>query len=286
MERKFIDLKSLKVSDEGPGTIEGYRSVFGEIDEGGDIVIKGAFAECTAEYLSSGFTAESHDWDFGKSVGFPIEAKEDDHGWFVKSQFHSTPDAQNIRTKARERMEAGKQVGFSFGYTIKDFSVIEEKDYGEHLKPFVKAESLDANLEKAKKFKSIRILKKVSAIEDSLVTAPMNKLAAATAVKSEQKEETGTEPLSVERGIAAIEDFTRSMQRNHDNRVKEGRVLSGSNRSKVIAARDALNELLAASEPPPPKASIDLIALRLNSERMRAKSLRLISGIEETKDGL
>ena len=40
-ERKFIDLKALKVSDEGSGTIEGYRSVFNEIDEGGDIVVKG-----------------------------------------------------------------------------------------------------------------------------------------------------------------------------------------------------------------------------------------------------
>src|SRR5689334_6507442 len=103
VEYKFVGLKSLKVVDSGPGFIEGYRSVFGVVDEGGDVVVRGAFADSIDNYLHSGFTAESHDWSFSSIVGFPIEAREDDHGWFVKSQFHSTPDAQTIRVKAQER---------------------------------------------------------------------------------------------------------------------------------------------------------------------------------------
>src|ERR1051326_9380355 len=142
IERKFIDLKALKVSDEGSGTIEGYRSVFGEIDEGGDIVVKGFFADGLNEYLESGFTAHSHDWTFKEAVGFPVNAYEDDHGFFVKSQFHSTPDAQDIRTKARERMDAGKTVGFSFGFLVKEKSYIEAKDYKDQLSQYVDRKSV------------------------------------------------------------------------------------------------------------------------------------------------
>lgn len=187
IERKFTPLKDLKVSDEGSGTIEGYRSVYGVIDEGGDIVLKGAFADTLDEYLHAGFTAQSHDWDFKEAVGFPVAAKEDDHGWFVKSQFHSTPDAQAIRTKAKERMDAGKQVGFSFGYAPTSYVYVEAKDYEAELPKYVKADALQSMLVKAQKFNRIRVLKKVEAVEDSIVTAPMNKRAAATSVKSRTK---------------------------------------------------------------------------------------------------
>jgi HK97 family phage prohead protease len=301
IERKFIDLKALKVSDEGSGTIEGYRSVFNEIDEGGDIIIPGAFKDCTPEYLSSGFTAHSHDWDFDKAVGFPIEAHEDEHGWFVKSQFHSTPDAQNIRTKAKERMQAGKTVGFSFGYSIEDFAHIESKDIEKELGQYIKADRLADNLVKARKYPRIRILKKVSAIEDSLVTAPMNKLTGATAVKSETKaecdcpsgtdvtdcphvnnpnlkEDTGTDSFeSFESAVSELEKFAQKMQSNHDNRVKDGRVLSASNRAKVQACYDALGALLTASEPKPKEKEIDVEALRTQSLRMQSLAVRALA---------
>jgi HK97 family phage prohead protease len=183
-ERKFIDLKALKVTDEGPGEISGYRSVYGVIDEGGDITIKGAFADSASDYMHSGFSAESHIWNFKDSVGFPVEAYEDDYGWFVKSQFHTTQGAQDVRTIAKERLDAGKQVGFSFGYQVDDYEYIEPKDYKAKLPIYVKAEYLPDMLQKAQKFSRIRILKKVSAIEDSLVTRGMNRMAAATSVKS------------------------------------------------------------------------------------------------------
>lgn len=183
-ERKFIDLKALSVKDEGSGSIEGYRAVFGEIDEGGDIIVNGFFADGISDYLESGFTAHSHDWTFKEAVGFPVEAKEDDYGFFVVSQFHSTPDAQDIRTKARERKEAGKTVGFSFGYMVKEKEVIESKDFKDLLPKYIKPERLSANLKKAQNFSRIRILLKGETFEDSLVTAPMQKLAKATGVKS------------------------------------------------------------------------------------------------------
>lgn len=362
IERKFIDLKVLKVSDEGSGTIEGYRSVFGEIDEGGDIVVKGFFADGISDYLQSGFTAHSHDWSFKETVGFPVEAKEDDHGFFVKSQFHSTADAQDIRTKAKERKEAGKTVGFSFGYSVKQKQYIEAKDYKEQLPQFIKPERLAANLLKAQEFSRIRILLKGETIEDSLVTSPMQKLAMATGVKmsiveskgmlAEEMAQTTPSTWEVESALrrvvrkiaetakdsgvtgvvmdwkakvaeafneypptmiplvtAQIEEFlnssddefylkgqpvsdsfesfddvvsalakhTSNMQRNHENRVKEGRILSASNRAKVVAARDALDDLLAASEPPPKEKSVDVAALRTQSLRMQSLAIRALA---------
>ena len=186
-EHKFIDLRGLKMKDVGPGEISGYRSVFGIVDEGGDVVIKGAFADAMPEFLNSGFSAHSHDWTFTEAVGFPISAREDEHGWHVTSRFHSTKTAQDVRTIAKERLAAGKQVGFSFGYSVQESEIIQSADFEKKLPLYLKAEDLSANMAKARNFSQIRILKKLNAIEDSLVTVPMNKLAAATAVKGRRK---------------------------------------------------------------------------------------------------
>lgn len=368
VERKFIDLKDLTLSDEGPGTIEGYRSVFAEIDEGGDVIVKGFFADTIPEYTEAGFTAHSHDWDFDKAVGFPVEAREDDHGFWVKSQFHSTPDAQNIRTKAKERLKAGKKVGFSFGYKVTDSATVEAKDFKDQLALYVKPERLEANLLKAQKFNRIRILKKGEVIEDSIVTAPMQKLATATAIKMQIVDDgkkgmlaeemaqttpsiwevesafhrvvrkiaetaknitaidtpfdwqakvgeltaeygprlqpiiinqiteyldssddefylkgiTETESFeSFESAESAIKKFIAKMRSNHEVRVKEGRVLSSSNRGMAQTWRDALaglidelDKLLAATEPKPKEKSIDVIALRAQSDRIRNRVMR------------
>jgi HK97 family phage prohead protease len=304
IERKYIDLKDLTVSDEGPGHISGYRAVFNEIDEGGDLIVPGFFKDCIQEYLEAGFTAHSHDWDFDKAVGYPMIAKEDDHGFFVDSEFHSTPDAQLVRTKANERKKAGKRVGFSFGYSISDKSYLEAKDYKEQLPLYIKPERLQANLQKAQKFDRIRILKKGEIIEDSIVTAPMNKLAMATSVKSETAEirELSEDQInhiltsandefylkviaasesfeSFDKAApAALKKFIENMQRNHEARVKEGRVLSSSNRATVQKCKDALmalmgdlDALLEMSEPKPREKEIDVEALRTQSLRLRSQ---------------
>lgn len=358
IERKFINWKSLNVVDEGPGFIEGNRAIFGEIDEGGDLIVKGFFQDTIDEYLRLGFSAHSHDWDFDKAIGFPVDAKETDEGFFVKSQFHSTPDAQNVRIKARERMEAGKQVGFSFGYKVTTQSVIESKDFKDQLPLYIKPERLQVNLLKAQKFDRVRILKKGEVIEDSIVTAPMNRMAAATAIKSAEQKgllademaettpswwqvesafyrlvrkiaegaknsdvtgefdwrakinqlgtEFGTEasaiaiiqveeflnssddefhlkdsvPDSLESFddvVAALEKQTANMQRNHEVRVKDGRVLSATNRAKVQAAYDALGALLEASEVKPKEKALDMVAFRTQHDRVEHRLMSLLT---------
>lgn len=84
-------------------------------------------------------------------------------------------------------------------------------------------------------------------------------------------------PESFENAVAAIEKHAANFQRNHENRVKENRVLSSANRAKVQACYDALGELLAASEPKPKEKEIDVEALRTHSLRLRSMSMRTLA---------
>lgn len=197
MEYKFTPLSELKMSDSGSGSIEGHRSVHSIIDEGGELVVRGAFADCINSYLNSGFSAHSHLWTFAESIGFPVEAREDAKGFFVKSQFHSTQTAQDVRTIAKERLKAGKTVGFSFGYGVLDSENISPGEYELKLPRFLKSDRLDQELVKAKRFSSIRILKKIEIYEDSIVTMPMNREAAATGIKSRHAQRSASHPSAL-----------------------------------------------------------------------------------------
>jgi HK97 family phage prohead protease len=84
--------------------------------------------------------------------------------------------------------------------------------------------------------------------------------------------------------LAALKKFIENMQRNHEARVKEGRVLSSSNRSTVQACRDTataliadLDALLAMSEPKPKEKEIGVDALRTQSLRMQSLAIRALA---------
>lgn len=100
------------------GTVEGYASVFGNVDLGGDIVVKGAFAKTLKDRLKKGLIKlyDSHKVFEGTEavVGVVEDAKEDDFGLWFKARFSSVKRAQNIRTKIKE----GILNAVSFGYDV------------------------------------------------------------------------------------------------------------------------------------------------------------------------
>ncbi len=117
LEQKFCRFDSeLTVLD---GTkIEGYASVFGACDQGGDIVQNGAYAE-SLKRLTSEARAVKMLWqhDPAQPIGIWDEVREDGRGLYVKGRLLESV------AKGREAaalIEAGAIDGLSIGYrTVK-----------------------------------------------------------------------------------------------------------------------------------------------------------------------
>jgi uncharacterized protein len=143
---------------DGTRTFEGYASVFGNVDQVGDIVMKGAFSD----------TLQDRDRPvkmfYGHSPGRPIgiwkEMREDDHGLWVKGELtpgHS--DANDVYASMRH----GAIDALSIGYIAKES---EETEAGH------------------------RVLHKVDLVEISVVNMPANRAALITDVKAAIQEAT------------------------------------------------------------------------------------------------
>lgn len=116
------ELSKLKVVDDASaaypnGFIEGYASVFGNVDLGGDVVMPGAFRKTLSrvkngdvKYMDSHNVYEGT----GAVVGIVKEAAEDDYGLWFRAAMSSVQRAQDIRIKTKE----GILNAISFGYDV------------------------------------------------------------------------------------------------------------------------------------------------------------------------
>lgn len=147
MEYKFLDLE-WKADDEG--MIEGYGSLYGNVDQGGDVVVAGAFAES----LASGRKVKMlYQHDAYSVIGVWNVMAEDEIGLRVKGKILTAVSAGR---DAYELVKADALDGLSIGYrTIKD-SVSN----------------------------GVRMIEKAQLFEVSLVTFPMNEMARIDAVKA------------------------------------------------------------------------------------------------------
>jgi HK97 family phage prohead protease len=246
MQRKLLPLEKAAVND--AGEFSGYANVFNVVDHGGDVTMPGAFAKALPEFLRDGFLAWGHDWN--DPVAMPMEAHEDEHGLFIKGRFHSTPRAQEARTIATERLNAGLTMGLSIGYAVEVGTVN-------------KTGGLDLH--------TIYPL-----WETSLVTVPMNQASYITAVKSA---DAAGLPESVNRITDDVPAIVARFQKMADLRAQEGRALSPSNRALVkelmdslIGSSSTLRDLLDATEPEKDRLARDL------EKRARLASLGILLG--------
>lgn len=156
------------------GTIEGYGSIFENVDNGGDIVARGAFSAS----LQSGRKVKmlmQHDPD--RVVGIWDDLTEDERGLRVKGRLLT-----NIArgAEAHELAKSGAIDGLSIGYrTVK---------------------SMDRN--------GKRVILQADLWEVSLVTFPMNELAKIDAVKAVEMTE-----RDLERKLTQDAGFSRSVAR-------------------------------------------------------------------------
>jgi HK97 family phage prohead protease len=155
MNHKEFDFDVKSIDDSG--TFTGYGSVFGNVDGGNEIVVKGAFAESLAARAAKGRKLPIL-WQHrsGEPIGVYDSVKEDDRGLLMSGRLLIN-DVQRAK-EAYALMKAGAVTGMSIGY-----GVVED--------------SVDSKTR-------VRSLKKLNLEETSIVTFPMNDDARVELVKS------------------------------------------------------------------------------------------------------
>ena len=157
MDRYAFDLELKLNSTDGAGTVEGYGSIFGNVDRGGDVIEPGAFKASLADWRrKKQMPPILWQHDSWTPIGVWDDVAEDAKGLKVKgSLILDVPQAAVARTL----MQAGAVKGLSIGYRTTDFTIDRKS--------------------------GVRTIKKAELWEISLVTFPMNELALVTGVKSD-----------------------------------------------------------------------------------------------------
>jgi HK97 family phage prohead protease len=113
LEMKFARLGSdVRVSD--GTTIEGYASMFGIVDQGGDMVVKGAYSRSLSELRDAGRRVKML-WqhDPAEPIGIWDEVREDEKGLYVKGRILVEVE----RGREAAALVAGGAIdGLSIGY--------------------------------------------------------------------------------------------------------------------------------------------------------------------------
>lgn len=116
LERKFcLHGEALTVTD--GSMIEGYASVFGKTDQGGDVVQRGAYAASLKSLVETQRRVKML-WqhDPSQPIGVWDEVREDEKGLFVRGRILT--DVEKGR-EAATLIEAGAIDGLSIGYRTK-----------------------------------------------------------------------------------------------------------------------------------------------------------------------
>lgn len=134
---------------------EGHGSVFGNVDLGGDVVVKGAFKRSLAQHRKTGKYPPMF-WmhDPSRVAGKWLEMDEDAHGLKVRGELARTPLGDEMHELLKMDAVSGMSIGFQ---TV-------DQDYDD-----------DGN----------RLLKEIDLWELSLVSLPMNPMAQIAHVKSQ-----------------------------------------------------------------------------------------------------
>lgn len=110
MEYKQICFKA-DVLDEEQGIFEGYASVFGNLDSGGDIVDPGAFTKTLKENFDRIKILALHN-DQLLPVGKPLELREDDKGLYIKAKISDTSLGKDVKVLLKDGVLNELSIGY------------------------------------------------------------------------------------------------------------------------------------------------------------------------------
>lgn len=151
-QRKAVRF-DLESTDEKTGEFSGYAAVFGNVDDGCDVIEKGAFAKTIQADFGRIKILALHNGNW-LPVGKPLELREDEHGLFMRGKISDTSMGRDIMTLLRD----GVLGELSIGYDAVSFDYDSET--------------------------GIRTLKEIKLWEVSIVTWAMNEQATIDDVKS------------------------------------------------------------------------------------------------------
>lgn len=150
MENKTFTIDNLKAVDDEPRTIEGFGSIFDNVDSYGDVVVKGAFVKSIKKRKPKMLWQHKSDMP----IGTWDVVKETQEGLYLKGRIFDTQMGNDAYTL----LKGGAIDGLSIGYTTKQYEIDSKAN--------------------------IRKLIEVELFETSLVTFPANEKATITSVKS------------------------------------------------------------------------------------------------------
>lgn len=115
LEQKFL-LREKELCLNEEGVIEGYASLFGQVDQGGDLVMRGAYTASLKRLSETGGRVRML-WqhDPSEPVGLWEEVKEDARGLRVRGRL--LPQVARAR-EAQALISAGALDGLSIGYRV------------------------------------------------------------------------------------------------------------------------------------------------------------------------
>lgn len=215
-----FEIKATNNDDKDFFTFEGLASTFGNVDQGGDVVVSGAFNKSLVK------RAPVILWQHNSSepIGMPVEVKEVQEGLYLKARLPK--DDTLVKGRVIPQMKVGSIRKMSIGFN----TIESDRDRD-----------------------GVRLLKELDLWEVSLVTFPMNEQAGVTGFKSK----TGEKLFNLE-DVAHIADIKslREFLKNTDIFTKQAREhvlskfsgLSDSNSDNSLSdsSKKAADELKAA----------------------------------------
>lgn len=106
-----------RLLDAGAGAanlVEGYASVFGNVDAYNDVVEPGAFRKTITERVAAGKVPllDTHVWDAAHTLGTVLWAEEDSKGLHYRAALSSAPSVRDIRQKMIEGHISRNSIGY------------------------------------------------------------------------------------------------------------------------------------------------------------------------------
>jgi hypothetical protein len=242
VEHKSLSFEVKSVGGDGHGDFEGLGAVALNLDAHQDIIAPGAFKADLPYFLAHGFIGGlDHNWK--TPIGHPAAAHETPEGHLlVKGVFDNTPEAQAVRALMTPNPTTGRA---TIGRLSIGYSAVESKrlrDEAEVKSYWSAAGYTPTETDLARARSGARLLTRLKLFEVSPVLQAANDLARITGAKSGESPgfaESSRKVATAARELSeAFGGYVDSALRRAGVRLKEGRVLSESNRAAIRGVLD------------------------------------------------